>query len=304
MFEHHNNDVRILIIEDDPLIIHSTLPALKERGEPLIATTGEQALALVREQPNLILLDLNLPDIHGLELIRLLRHQLHSVDIPMVVLTATQNTEMEVRCLEAGASDFLRKPISLPVLEARLKVHLALEQKTQLLINLASLDPLTGLANRRTFDSIFDRYWSLHCRQKSPLSVLFADIDYFKRVNDQYGHGGGDKCLVEMARVLNSIAKRPSDLVCRYGGEEFVVLLPNTPPAPALELAHHAKDSLQRTPIHFDETDINLTASWGLATAVPRRSQSGSDLIHRADQLLYRAKAEGRNRLISEGDSL
>ena len=297
MFNHETPDARILIIEDDPLIIHSTLPTLKECGEPMIATNGEQALALAREQPNLILLDLNLPDI------RLLRHQLHATDIPLVVLTATLDADTEVRCLQAGASDFLRKPISLPVLEARLKVHLELQQKTQLLINLASLDPLTGLANRRTFDSVYERYWSLHYRQQAPLSLLFSDLDYFKVINDQHGHDGGDHCLIEMARVLTATAKRPSDLVCRYGGEEFVILLPNTTQSAALQLAQKAHSLLQQTKISFNDNDINLTASWGLATTVPEHSQVSHDLIQRADQLLYHAKAEGRNRVISEGDA-
>jgi len=302
MHKHSTPDTRILIIEDDPLIIHSILPTLKECGDTLIATNGEQALQLAREQPNLIMLDLNLPDMPGMELIRLLRHQLHATDIPLVVLTATLDADTEVRCLQAGASDFLRKPISLPVLEARLKVHLELQQKTQLLINLASLDPLTGLANRRTFDSVYDRYWSLHYRQKTPLSLLFSDLDHFKVINDQYGHEGGDHCLVEMSRMLTNIAKRPSDLVCRYGGEEFVVLLPNTPQDVALQLAHKAQSLLQQTPIRFNTDDINLTASWGLATTVPEQSQTSSELIQRADQLLYQAKATGRNRIISEGD--
>lgn len=301
MFRHDTPNARILIIEDDPLIIHATLPTLKECGDPLVATTGEQALQLAREQPNLILLDLNLPDVHGLELIRLLRHQLHSSDIPLVVLTATLDADMEVRCLQAGASDFLRKPISMPVLEARLRVHLELQQKTQLLINLASLDQLTGLANRRTFDSVYERYWSLHYRQKAPLSLLFGDLDHFKNINDSYGHDGGDHCLVEMAKVLTTTAKRPSDLVCRYGGEEFVVLLPNTPHDSALQLAQKAQSLLQQTDIRFNDQAIKLTASWGLATTVPAQSQISHDLIQRADQLLYQAKAEGRNRIISEG---
>lgn len=303
MFNHPSPDTRILIIEDDPLIIHAILPTLKECGETLIATSGEQALQLAHEQPNLILLDLNLPDMHGMELIRLLRHQLHATDIPLVVLTATRDADTEVRCLHAGASDFLRKPISLPVLEARLKVHLELQQKTQLLINLASLDPLTGLANRRTFDSVYERYWSLHYRQRAPLSLLFSDLDHFKVINDQYGHEGGDHCLIEMSRVLTTTAKRPSDLVCRYGGEEFVVLLPNTSEHSALQLAHKAQSLLRQNPIRFHDQDINLTASWGLATTVPEASQISHDLIQRADQLLYQAKATGRDKVVSQGDA-
>lgn len=302
MFKNDTPDARILIIEDDPLIIHSILPTLDEFGETLIATNGEQALNLAGEQPNLILLDLNLPDMHGLELIRLLRHQLHASDIPLVVLTASLDTDTEVNCLQAGASDFLRKPISLPVLQARLRSHLELQQKTQLLINLASLDPLTGLANRRTFDSVYERYWSLHYRQKAPMSLLFGDLDHFKAVNDTFGHDGGDHCIIEMARVLTAIAKRPSDLVCRYGGEEFVVLLPNTPHEFALQLANKAQSLLAQAQITFNDQAINLTASWGLATTVPEQSQLSHDLIQRADQYLYQAKAAGRNRVISEGD--
>lgn len=295
------SDTRILVIEDDPLIIHAALPVLKERGEPLIATTGQQALELVEECPKLILMDLNLPDIHGLELIKQLRRQMGISDIPLVVLTATQDNDMEVRCLQSGASDFLRKPISMPVLDARIKLHLELQQKTQLLMNLASLDPLTGLANRRTFDAVFERYWSLHYRQTTPLSLLFCDIDYFKKINDRFGHDGGDQCLVQMARVLMSIAKRPSDLVCRYGGEEFLVLLPNTQQAAALALTRKAMETLSQTIISLDEESVTLTASWGLASVIPDQQHSGQTLIQRADRLLYQAKTEGRNRVISEG---
>ncbi|WP_108127273.1 GGDEF domain-containing protein [Saccharospirillum mangrovi] len=294
-------DTRILIVEDDPLIIHSALPVLRERGDTMIATSGEQALELIAERPNLVLLDLNLPDMHGLELIKRLRHQLRSHDIPLMVMTATQDNDMEVRCLEAGASDFLRKPLSIPVLDARVKVHLEVQQKTQLLVNLASLDPLTGLANRRTFDAVFDRYWSLHYRQNSPLSLIFTDLDHFKKINDNYGHDGGDQCLVHMAQVLTSIAKRPSDLVCRYGGEEFLVLYPNTDEKTALTLVQKGMAMLQQSPVQYNDERIAMTASWGLACAIPEQSDSSQELIQRADRLLYRAKAEGRNRVISEG---
>ena len=294
-------DTRILVIEDDPLIIHAILPKLQERGEPLIATTGEQGLELAAETPNLILLDLNLPDYHGLELIRLLRHQLGFADIPIVVLTGTHDTKTEVQCLEAGASDFLRKPIALPVLDARLKVHLELQQKTQLLVNLASLDPLTGLANRRTFESVFERYWALHQRHRTPLSLLFFDLDHFKRINDTYGHSAGDRCLMHAARLLTQIAKRPSDLVCRYGGEEFVVLLPNTGATDAYRLADRARDTLHRTPVVVDDQTIEMSASCGLACSEPQQSDSSDELIRRADDFLYRAKNEGRDRVVGEG---
>lgn len=294
-------ETRILVIEDDPLIIHAMLPMLTERGEPLVATTGEQGLQLAEETPNLILLDLNLPDYHGLELIRLLRNQLGFADIPIVVLTGTHDSKTEVQCLEAGASDFLRKPIALPVLDARLKVHLELQQKTQLLANLASLDPLTGLANRRTFESVFERYWALHQRHRTPLSLLFFDLDHFKAINDTYGHSAGDRCLMHAARLLTQIAKRPSDLVCRYGGEEFVVLLPNTSAVDAFKLADRARDTLRRTPVVVDEQTISMTASCGLACSEPEQPESSDELIRRADDFLYRAKNEGRDRVIGEG---
>lgn len=305
MSDTHTYQARMLMIDDDPLVIRALLPALQEHGDVIVATSGERALDLLDEQPTLILLDLNLPDYHGADLIRIMQDRLDNTDLPILVLTGEQDTETEISCLEAGASDFLRKPVTRPLLAARLKLHLDLQQKTQLLKDLATLDGLTGIANRRTFESVYQRYWGLMYRQQAPLSVLFIDLDHFKSINDQYGHDAGDRCLVHVARLLKDLAKRPSDLVCRYGGEEFVVLLPDTDANGARTLAERIRMKLAESPIVVAEEGQThqVTASLGLATEIPRVSQAHNRLIQQADRAVYRAKASGRNRVESETES-
>ena len=180
------------------------------------------------------------------------------------------------------------------------QIRQQLEEKNRLLERLSTLDTLTGIANRRRFDNVLRQEWKRSARDHSPLSLIYCDIDFFKGYNDAYGHQAGDECLVRVARVLSEAAHRPADLAARHGGEEFVILLVDTGAEGARTLAERMRASVEELRIAHRSSGIGafLTASFGVATLVPRAGLRSDELIDRADRALYAAKQEGRNRVV------
>jgi diguanylate cyclase (GGDEF)-like protein/PAS domain S-box-containing protein len=172
-----------------------------------------------------------------------------------------------------------------------------IEDANQKLERLAALDGLTQLANRRMFDAYLVREWSIQARQKSPLSIIMCDIDYFKRYNDAYGHQAGDECLKQVADKLKDSVTRPTDLVARYGGEEFVLVLPDTNPRGAEHVAQRIIKHIKKLKIPHSQSDIDpyVTLSMGISYVLPHHHQSLEVLIKTADDALYEVKATGRN---------
>ena len=196
-----------------------------------------------------------------------------------------------------GAVDYITKPFSAPVVRARVRTHVSLKRRSDLLENLAFLDALTGIANRRQFDEQLDREWRRLARRGTPLSLLMIDIDHFKALNDHYGHGYGDDCLRRVAEAIDDVTGRSSDLAARYGGEEFAVILPETGLEGALAVAEKMRRAVDALKVSHATSPVadHITVSAGAAGSVPQHHGSPNELVAMADRALYRAKAAGRN---------
>lgn len=293
----------ILIVDDVPTNIQILADILKQDYRVLFATSGEQALTIAASrEPDLILLDVMMPGIDGFTVCTRLKDDPLLRDTPVIFVTAMGEVEDETRGFEVGAVDYLTKPVSPPVVRARVRNHIELKQQRDLLRRIALVDGLTGIANRHQFDKALDREWRRTQRQGAPLSLIMADIDYFKGYNDHYGHGEGDTALRAVAQALKAQMLRPTDLAARYGGEEFVCILPETPLAGAEEVAERIRHAVEAQAIpHAASPDAPyLTLSLGVATAVEPTSASRESLLTLADRALYKAKKAGRNRVCSE----
>ncbi len=290
----------LLLVDDDPTCLHLAANLLDADYNLIVATRGQDALDLVTAGPELILLDHHLPDIDGLEVCRRLKAEPASADIPVIFVTANQDPVLEAAGLEAGAVDFVTKPYSAAVLRARVRTHIALKRKSDLLAQLAQCDGLTGVANRRSFDQHLDKEWRRAQRNQTPLSLIMIDADHFKAINDRFGHQVGDDCLRGIAQWAASELKRPGDLLARYGGEEFALLLPETPAEGAQKLAEAIRVAVEKAYAHptaMDGQGPRLTVSLGCETLIPSLQDQPEALLRAADQNLYRAKAAGRNRV-------
>jgi diguanylate cyclase (GGDEF)-like protein len=291
----------VLIVDDTPANIEVLNAILGVEYEILFATSGRDALVILADQtPDLILLDITMPEMDGYEVCRRLKADPHTCNIPVIFITSLSEEEDETRGLEVGAIDYLSRPIRAPVVKARVQNHLELKRYRDKLENLSAMDGLTGIPNRRRLDEYLDQEWLRGLRSQSPLSVCMMDVDFFKRFNDLYGHAAGDNCLRRVALALASVIRRPADFVARYGGEEFIYVLPDTDSDGAVDLAEKFRDSVAALGIpHADSTTATyVTISGGLATAVPTEDSSPAQLLEAADRLLYWAKRAGRNQIL------
>lgn len=290
---------KILVVDDIPSNVHVLSRILKDDYDIYFATDGERALELVQSRmPDLVLLDIMMPGMDGFEVCTRMKADATTRDIPVIFISAKSEVEDETRGLEVGAIDFITKPISPPIVKARVRNHLLLKRQADLLRSLSFLDGLTGIANRRQFDETMQREWRRCARMHAPLSLIMLDVDHFKAFNDHYGHQAGDECLRAVAEVLAEQVKRPSDLVARYGGEEFVCLLPETENEGAILVAERLRAAVARLDIPHDSSPVapHVTISLGVATALPVSDTSPEALSQLADRLLYQAKRAGRNR--------
>jgi two-component system, cell cycle response regulator len=182
----------------------------------------------------------------------------------------------------------------------RKKMELELQEANEKLKLIANIDGLTQIANRRRFDAYLASEWQRHLREKQPLALILIDIDYFKRYNDHYGHQAGDDCLIEVAQTIVKIPQRSSDLVCRYGGEEFAVILPHTDSLGGFTVAEEIRQAIATVKIPHLKSEISdyITLSLGVASIIPTIELKPEDLIAQTDQALYEAKNQGRNRAI------
>lgn len=305
----------VLIVDDDPVIVQSLGRMLDGLGHIRFALNGQQALKLVREaRPDIVLLDAEMPGMSGYEVCQTLKTDPALSDIPVIFITGHADDDSELKGLEAGAVDFIGKPPKAPLVQARVRAHMQLKLATDELRRSANSDPLTGLANRRVFDLVLEREWDRGRRAGSPVSLLMVDIDHFKQFNDNLGHPEGDRCLILVAHLIQRLAQRPADEVARIGGEEFVVLLPETDQVGATHVAQRIVEGVAAMGIAHPASPVApvTTVSVGIASVhrIPvgdRGTQDGqiplmpSDLVRAADKALYVAKYGGRNRYQSAG---
>ena len=295
----------IVVIIDD-IIINIKIIGACLGDEFLIysATNGAAGLQLIHEKrPDVILLDVVMPGMDGYEICRRLKSDPDTKDIPIIFVTAQNEVDEEARGLTMGAVDYITKPVVPAIVRARVRNQAELKRLRDRLAHLSATDGLTGLANRRHFDQTLEREWARGLRSQHPLSVIMLDIDFFKAFNDGYGHLAGDDCLKRVAVALASATLRNgSDLVARYGGEEFVALLADTTLEGALIVAERMKSSIDTLalPHHYSKIAATVTVSLGVATTIPTTEQNSMTLLLSADRMLYRAKANGRNRIMAD----
>ncbi len=293
---------KLLVVDDQAINIQALYELFKDDHEVFMATSGQQALDACEEAlPDLILLDLMMPGMDGFEVCRQLKHNPRTADIPVIFVTAQNNPEHETIGLDVGAVDFISKPLNAPVVRARVRTHLALKRQGDILRSLAFIDGLTGIANRRRFDECLDVEWRDGKRNVHPLALILIDIDHFKSYNDLYGHLQGDTCLRAVGAVISACMGRARDLTARFGGEEFVCVLPNCDLDGARHLAEKVRMAVQELAIVHagSSTAAVVTISVGLSCVVPQDGLACDALVDAADQLLYSAKQSGRNRVVA-----
>jgi diguanylate cyclase (GGDEF)-like protein len=298
--QHLGRKPRLLIVDDQAVNIQALYQVFAADHQVFMATSGAQALAICRDkQPDLVLLDVQMPVMDGYEVCRQIKADAQLQDMPVVFVTAHSDAAAETQGLDVGAVDFIPKPFNPAVVRARVKTHMTLKLQADLLRQMAFVDGLTGVHNRRFFDERLDAEFQRARRNSSTLAVLIADVDYFKRYNDQYGHQAGDEALRQVAQVMHAQLKRPADLISRYGGEEFACILPDTPLQGAMALATEMGEALTAARIPHAGSDVGpfLTLSLGVATMQPGPGRVEAELIVAADEQLYLAKSRGRARV-------
>jgi diguanylate cyclase (GGDEF)-like protein len=324
----------ILVADDDKTIRVLLRKAMEQEGYRVVEVNdGKQCLdAYETIKPDIVLLDAVMPVMDGFScckhLLQIARNNLISAlatfdadsavgntviskiweRTPILMITCLDDEESVDRAFEAGATDYVTKPIHWPVLRQRLRrllqqaqVYKQLEAANQALQHLANVDGLTELPNRRRFDDYLNTQWINLAQEGCPLSLILCDIDFFKFYNDKYGHPAGDVCLQKVGGILSQKAQKHQDLVARYGGEEFAVIMPYTHASGAIHVAATMQAAVRGLKIVHDGSAVSqhVTLSMGIATVIPTWESSPSDLIVLADKALYQAKAGGRERLIS-----
>ncbi|WP_332848809.1 diguanylate cyclase [Massilia sp. S19_KUP03_FR1] len=291
---------KVLIVDDDAVNRTVLADLLKPEYTVVLAKNGAQTLArAARHAPDLILLDVMMPDMDGYDVLRHLRADPHTRHIAVIFISGMDRPEDEANGLKMGAADYIAKPFNATVVMARVALHLEVVRQRRILERLAHADVLTELANRRRFDDVYAVEWQRARRSGKPLSLAWIDIDCFKQYNDQYGHPAGDRALRAIARTANACMRRPADLAARYGGEELVLLMPDTNAQDACELVRSICETVAALEIAHAASIVApiLTVSAGGATSVAGGVESAAAMFEAADVQLYRAKKGGRNRV-------
>ncbi|NEO02110.1 MAG: PleD family two-component system response regulator [Moorea sp. SIO3I7] len=304
-----NKTPQVLVVDDEKIMRLVLRRSLTKEGYKVIeASNGEQCLNICEQQlPDIVLLDARMPIIDGFTCCAKLKDNFGSECPPILMITALHDEESVERAFEAGATDYITKPINWAVLRRR--VHRLIESSWTMkqlkiankeLERLATIDGLTQVANRRAFDEYLNNEWSRLAREEKPLSLVLCDIDFFKLYNDTYGHQSGDECLKQVAQILDQAAKRPADMVARYGGEEFVVMLPSTDIQGAIQVAETIETKLYKKAIPHSGSLVSdiVTVSLGCASTITTGQSSPYNLLSEADKALYHAKVSGRNRMV------
>ena len=292
---------KVLVADDDAINRDVLCELLQPEYTVLLAKNGTQALErATRHVPDLILLDVMMPDMSGFDVLRRLRAAPQTEHISVIFISGLNRPEDEAGGLKMGASDYIAKPFNATVVLARVALHLQLVRQRRLLEHLAHVDGLTELANRRRFDDVYDLEWQRARRSGQALSLALLDIDSFKQFNDLYGHPAGDRALRAVARVASTHMRRPADLAARYGGDELVLLMPETDAPQAQAIVQALRAAVAGLLIaHAGSTAAAvITVSIGGATLDAARAESSAALFEAADVQLYRAKQGGRNRVM------
>jgi diguanylate cyclase (GGDEF)-like protein len=285
---------KVLMI-DDAKMMHAVVKArlAAEEVELHSAFDGRAGIELAAAvQPDIILLDVEMPDPNGFEVCRMLKDHTDLSNIPVIFLTGAGSTEQKVRGLNLGAIDYVTKPFDAAELQARVAAGLRMKELLDLLSRKAMIDGLTGLYNRGYLNQRLAEEIAHASRHNRPLACLMLDVDHFKSVNDTHGHGFGDLVLKEIGGVIQQVSRR-EDVACRYGGEEFAILARETTGGAAMQFAERLRAGIEAAVCHRGRISVKVTCSLGVSEFVA----GVDDLVDRADKALYRSKQAGRNRV-------
>ncbi|MCL2153545.1 MAG: diguanylate cyclase [Oscillospiraceae bacterium] len=260
------------------------------------AIKGQDVITVAKERlPDVILLEL-MPGFDGYETLSQLKCEEDTQHIPVIMLADQNNSESEEKSLALGASDFISKPCAGSIMRLRIKNQIKIVNQICLMSHLSTTDQLTGISNRRSYNMQVNKEWGRNMRDNKPLSLILLDIDRFKDFNDTYGHQKGDEVLRIIATTLKDSLRRSSDFAARWGGDEFVILLPGTDMKGALINAERIRENIEQTRIPVQSPCcVDVTVSIGVATLVPSQDVNQNELISQADKALYGAKEKGRN---------
>lgn len=289
----------LMIVAHQPQTVLTVHQLFKHDYQVVSSRSGQEALLRCQQQqPDLILLATRLPDMSGFHVCKQILADQALREIPVLLLADGDSREDLLQGLRMGAQDFIPMPIEAEVISARVKVHLVGKLQRDMLRGLAYRDGLTGISNRRRFDLEFPRIWSFCARTRSSLAFGLVDLDSFKRYNDAYGHEAGDRCLAAVAQTLAVAARRPHDLVARFGGAEFAVLLPGCHVEAAAAAAQRLTAAIEGLAIEHRSSQVapHMTVSCGMAVTVPDERGKPEALLALADQQLSQAKRAGRAR--------
>jgi len=291
-----NSAPTVLIVEDEPVGIASLVGILGDACELVISQSLTEARRLLSDEIDIVLLDLYLPDGSGLDFLNELRASELYAYVPVICISASDQTSDIEEAFRHGATDYVLKPFNKTILSAKVSTFIDLKRKTDMLAEAALTDPLTGIGNRRLFNQQLELEWRRARRQDSPAGLVLLDLDHFKQINDQHGHAQGDLCLQKLAAAMNSSFARAGEVVARLGGDEFAALIPgadlNSTITAAKNLARALQKELQGC-LHGEKNCIPFTVSIGCSSIQPSSSSCANQLIEAADRSLYEAKEEG-----------
>lgn len=291
----------ILIVDDEKANIMTLTRILSPEYKIHAAKNGAQAITTAkRYTPDVILLDIVMPDMDGYEILTVLKDTEETREIPVIFISGLRSTEDEEKGLSLGAADYISKPFSPAIVKLRVRNQIQMHSQISMIRNLSMMDHLTGIPNRRNFESRLDLEWNRAIRTKSHLSILVIDLDNFKSLNDVYGHLQGDMALKATADIMKASLKRSVDFIARWGGEEFAAILPDTDLEGAFEIAESMRNSIEKHEIPYAEAGggvIKITASIGINAIKPEHDGILENFLSKADEKLYEAKKSGKNKV-------
>jgi len=286
----------VLIVDDEISNIITLSDILEHEYDVSALRDSREVLETVKtDLPDVVLLDIIMPEMDGYEVIEALKQTNAVREIPIIFITGLDDLKAEEKGLALGAADYITKPFHAPIVKLRVKNQVKILDQLRTIERLSMHDQLTGLPNRHNFETRMSYEWNRAQREKTPLSLLMIDIDNFKIYNDSYGHQQGDNALVCVAKVFNQTLKRSGDFAVRWGGEEFIILLPNTESSGALDVAEDIRKSVENTVVPGKQM-TKVTVSVGVHTWTHNQDSTIDELISNADAALYEAKNQGRNR--------
>ncbi|OGT22320.1 MAG: diguanylate cyclase response regulator [Gammaproteobacteria bacterium RBG_16_57_12] len=322
----------VLVVDDQPMVAEAIRRMLAEEVDIEFHYCQDPSRAVAKANeigPTIILQDLVMPDVDGYTLLRFYRANEKTANVPVIVLSTKEEPKAKSEAFANGASDYLVKLPDRIEMVARIRAYSRsymaqlerdmayrelqdlqkkleesnrkLEESNKILHGLSVLDGLTGISNRRHFDEMLEQEWGRAVRDCKNISLILLDIDYFKKFNDNYGHQMGDECLQQVANCLSRSLKRTSDALARYGGEEFVVILPDTDAAGAVTIAEKLRSCIDTMNLTHEYSGVSdhVTISLGVATMSPNHGMQSKELVSKADEALYAAKKNGRNRYMT-----